>query len=152
MIVLFVCIIAIIACCIYSKFANSSENNFVQKEPIEQSSMGNVQKESNTHLKNIYETALSQAITIKTESSCIMFTYNKGLSQFKDLLPDELMVTFLKDLTEIVEENEVFAVVNIDGFSLQMKVSCRGHIYWGEENKKVVFVQSEKPICMILTK
>lgn len=151
MIILFLCILfAIIAYCVYRKVSKSAVNKSVQNKESEKSIIDNSYNNANRDLENIYKNALLQAITIKDNPPYFMFTYNKDLSQFKELLPDQLMVTFLKDLGEIVEENEVFAVASIDDYLFQIKASHKGYIYWGEESKKVLFVTNSDPICMIM--
>ena len=151
MIILFLCILlAIIACGIYRKLSKSVPDKLVRNIEIEKSTIDNSFNNAKNNLENIYKDALFQAITIKEDSPYFMLTYNKNLSQFRELLPDKLMVTFLKDLGEIVEENEVFAVASIDDYLFQIKASHRGYIYWGEESKKVLFVTNGDPICMIM--
>lgn len=151
MIILFLCILlAIIAYGIYRKFSNSNTGKPVQNSKSEESGNDKLFNDAKNHLENIYKDALLQAISINENPPYFMFTYNKEVSQFKELLPDELMVTFLKDLGEIVEEGEVFAIASIDDSLFQITASHRGHIYWGEENKKVIFITNGDPICMIM--
>lgn len=151
MIILSVCILlAIITYGIYCKFSKLVSKKQEQNNEVKKSAINNTLSNARNNLENIYKEALLQAITIKEDQDCFMFTYNKDLPQFNELLPDELMVTFLKGLGEIVEENEVFAVASIEDYLFQITASHRGYIYWGEENKKVLFISNKKPICMIM--
>ena len=151
MIILFLCILlAIIAYGIYRKLSKSVSDKPIQNIKIDKSNIDNSFNDAKNNLENIYKDALFQAITIKEDTPYFMFTYNKDLSQFRELLPDKLMVTFLKDLGEVVEKEEIFAIASIDDYLFQIKASHRGYIYWEEESKKVLFVTNGNPICMIM--